>query len=226
MTRSAGRPRGVLVAAALAMSVALTLTGCAAGQISQTANQVAAIDGGNGQIQKISVLDALFPQAPSNAGYAAGASVPLMFSVSNDGIDIDTLTGVSSPAAAGATLPKAVTLAPQWLTSFSTANQVVLTGLKAPLPYGKSVPVTFSFRSAGSLTINVPIQIPGTRDSDRPTVNIQPANPTPLWETGEKGSPAGTGLTPAVATTLAPTLTTPTTTTASSTSSSASSSAS
>ena len=94
------------------------------------------------------------------------------------------------------TLPKTVNLPPQYLRSFAVAaNQVVLNKLSKPVPYGVSVPVTFSFKGAGSITLQVPIQIPPTRDSNRSTINIQPPELTPLWVTGEHAESGESGST-------------------------------
>ena len=60
MSRTARRPRRALVPTTMALLAAVTLTvsGCAAGQYSQTADQVAAIDGANGTIGDLTVLNA------------------------------------------------------------------------------------------------------------------------------------------------------------------------
>ena len=70
MSRTARLPRRVLVPTALSLLAAasLVLSGCAAGQYSQTADQVAAIDGANGTVGDIAVLNARL--APTDAGEA------------------------------------------------------------------------------------------------------------------------------------------------------------
>ena len=178
------RRRHLLVAGGLA--AALLLGGCAAGQISQTADQVAAIDGANGSAGKIGVRNVLFPTAPALTGYAAGADVPLILQISNDGITADTLTQVSSPSATSGAISGTATVPAQSLITLGTDSTVKLTlkSLTATLPYGHSIPVTFTFTTAGQITVNVPIAIPDVRDSNRPTIDIQPAQPTPLWLTG------------------------------------------
>lgn len=184
MFRTARLPRGVLVGGALAL--ALAVSGCAAGQISQTADQVAAIDGANATVGDVGVRNALLATAPAT-GYAKGADAPLLLTISNDGVDGDTLSQVSSAAAADVQISGTAALPGQALTTFGTDTpaKVTLKGLTAPLVYGQSVPVTFSFAKAGSVTVNVPIEIPAERSGERPTVDIQPAEPTPLWLSGE-----------------------------------------
>ena len=67
MSRTARLPRRVLVPTTMALLAAgaLSLSGCAAGQYSQTADQVAAIDGANGTVGDIAVLNARL--APTEA---------------------------------------------------------------------------------------------------------------------------------------------------------------
>jgi hypothetical protein len=45
--------------------------------------------------------------------------------------------------------------------------------------------MTFSFANAGTVDLNVPIQLPAERSTNRETVNILPPHPTPLWEEDE-----------------------------------------
>jgi hypothetical protein len=47
--------------------------------------------------------------------------------------------------------------------------------------------MTFSFANAGTLDLNIPIQLPEERSTNRETVNILPAHPTPIWEEGQEG---------------------------------------
>ncbi len=173
--------------AAAATAAVLLLGGCAAGQISQTADQVAAIDGANVTIGDLVVLNAALSQTGSG-GYAVGATAPLQFTVTNQGHSADTLTSISTPVAGSVAISGTAVLPAQSLVKFSSdggAVSATLTGLTKAVPYGSSIPITFTFQQAGSATVNVPIEIsPERTDGSRPTVNIQPAEPTPLWESG------------------------------------------
>jgi hypothetical protein len=82
----------------------------------------------------------------------------------------------------------------QTLADFATdqGTQVTVTGFLQDQFYGQSIPVTFNFKNAGSLSLNIPIQVPEQRSTDRPTVDIQPAHPVPIWEQGEAGAAAET----------------------------------
>lgn len=194
--RAGARTLGALGAAAV-----LLLSGCAAGQISQTAQQVAAVDGGNATVGQIGVRNVLLA-TPDAANYGAGSTVPMTMVISNTSIQADTLTAVSTPLAGSVTIGGGgrITLPPQQnvtvgLTGDST---VALQKISRTLCFGQSVPVTFTFEKAGQLTVRVPIANPVERTGSRPTLEIQPPHETPLWETGEAhsegdGEAAGSG---------------------------------
>ena len=72
--------------------------------------------------------------------------------------------------------------------SGETGPQLTVTGFTADLYDGVSIPMTFSFAKAGSLTLNVPIENPAERSADRETIEILPPHPTPIWEEGHKAA--------------------------------------
>ena len=188
MTRTARLPRRVLAPAGLALFAAITLavSGCAAGQDSQTADQVAAIDGANGTVGNIAVLNARL--APTvREDYPAGSSARLLLYISNEGLAADTLEAVTTSAARSVEVSGSGLLPPQTLSDFAsvTGTEVVVTGFVDDQPYGVSIPMTFSFANAGSIDLNIPIQLPAERSTDRETVDILPPHPTPLWEEDE-----------------------------------------
>jgi copper(I)-binding protein len=187
VSRTAPFPRRVLAVAVLAS--ALVLTGCASGQIAQTAQQVSAVSSGNGKIGKIDVLNVQF-DSPEGDGYPKGSSAPLQVWVSNDSIDADTLTQVTSPVATKVDIQGTATAPPQSLEDFGTKYKIALTGLTAPISYGVSVPVTFTFQTAGSVTINVPVEIPGERTPGRPSIPMGVPEETTIYQSGT-GSAVG-----------------------------------
>jgi copper(I)-binding protein len=190
VSRTARRPRRVLVPTALSLLAAasLVLSGCAAGQYSQTAAQVASIDGANGTIGNIAVLNARL--APTEREkYPAGSNARLLLWISNDSVNPDALSSVSTSAASSVKITGDPAVPGQTLADFATdqGTQVTVTGFLQDQFYGQSIPMTFNFKNAGALSLNIPIQIPEQRSTDRPTVDIQPAHPTPIWEQGEHG---------------------------------------
>ncbi len=195
MSRTARLPRRVLFPAAVAFVAAcLTLSGCAAGQVSQTADQVAAIDGANGTVGDIAVLNArLAPTA--GEGYQQGSNGRLLLWISNNGLNPDTLSKVSSPAADSVQVVGDANIPGQYLADLSslTGTRVVVSGFTQDVPHGQSIPMTFSFANAGTLDLNIPIEIPSDRSGERPTLDIQPPPPTPLWEQGSHSDAGAAG---------------------------------
>ena len=188
MFRTARLPRRVLVptAAALLAAAALTLTGCAAGQISQTADQVAAVDGANGTIGDITVLNArLAPTAREQ--YPKGSDARVLLWISNGSLNPDTLSAVSTTAAQSVKITGDPAVPGQTLADFATADGTVvtITGFLQAQYYGVSIPMTFSFATAGTLNLNVPIELPPERSTDRETIQIQPPEPSSIWAPGE-----------------------------------------
>jgi hypothetical protein len=174
------------------VAASLALSGCAAGQYSQTADQVAAIDGANGTIGDITVLNARL--APTERqDYPAGSNARLLLWISNDSLNPDTLSGVSTSYASSVKIVGDPIVPGQTLADFATdsGTEVVVTDFTQKVDYGQSVPMTFSFATAGTLTLNIPIELPPERSTDRETIAILPPHPTPLWEEGQHAEAAG-----------------------------------
>lgn len=112
MSRTAQHPtrtrrRLATVAPAVAgLGLALLLSGCGAGQITQTDTQVAAVNGASGNIGAMAVRGAqlAFPAGSAQGVYAPGSDATLIVTIVNTGVTADTLTGVSTPAAVGVTI--------------------------------------------------------------------------------------------------------------------------
>ncbi len=185
MSRTAQSPRRLLWVAVLAS--ALALGGCASGKIAQTAQQVSAVSSGNGKIGDIDVLHVQF-ETPEAASYPKGGTAPLQIWVSNDSITADTLTQVTTTAASKVEIQGTATVAPQSLVDFGTKYKIALTGLTAPISYGVSVPVTFTFQKAGTVTINVPVEIPGERTTGRPSIPLGPSEEGTIYQSGSESA--------------------------------------
>lgn len=162
------------------------LTGCAAGQISQTADQIANVDGAQGTVGQVGVRNALLA-TPDGANYPKGSTAPLLLWISNDAISSDTLTGITTDAGK-VTISGTATVPGQSIIQIGGADAKItatVTGLTRALNYGISVPMTFSFAHAGDLSLNVPIEIPQQRSGPRATANIYPNEVPNLWQTAE-----------------------------------------
>jgi copper(I)-binding protein len=96
------RPTAVAVVIG-AMTAAVALAGCGAGQITQTDTQVASVNGANVRGGSISVRDATIEFSDVAEGatiYPRGGSAPLQMSIVNAGPQGDRLVSVTSPVAA------------------------------------------------------------------------------------------------------------------------------
>lgn len=172
------------VAAALLAGLPI-LTGCAAGQQATTQTERTVAEGGNINLGYIQVRNAIL-EPPTGSSHAAGSNVPLSVSLVNSSDNADALTAVSAAGAASSvevtsTPPQgaasgSATPAPEATTAASTtlpldlpAHQAVqlqttsggayleLRGLTRKLSEAQYVTVTFTFRTAGQTTLQVPV---------------------------------------------------------------------
>jgi len=132
-----------------------------------TAEEVPAIDGQNADVGQMA-LRAISVATPTGGSLAIGDNALLTFVVVNSGRADDQLLRVSSTAFSSVT-QTSITVAPgqsKQVGSGDSDTNVVLRGLteegagddKALFP-GESIPVTFSFKDAGSVTAQVPVAL-------------------------------------------------------------------
>jgi copper(I)-binding protein len=155
-------------------AAALALVGCSAGQITQTDNQVAAVDGGSGNVgNSIALRNVLLPYPPNPTGtYPPGSTVPVVLTIINQGDQLDELVAVTSPTGQAQML--GTTQIGPGTTVISTAGSAgptsplvvgelrILLINSQPLHAGLTTPITFQFRNAGKLTLAVPMATPPT----------------------------------------------------------------
>jgi copper(I)-binding protein len=168
--------RRVLSSAVLGFGAALVLAGCGAGQITQTSTIEPAVNGALGQAGQVSVRDAsLANRNQCEQAYPTGSNAPLIFTVANAGQRDDELVSVSSANASGASIQGQKTVvagstlvvsapgdasgAPGTDSKIGKAS-VTLDGLKSAVWPGQLVPVTFTFRDSGAVTLQLPIGAP------------------------------------------------------------------
>ena len=160
-----------------ALVVPLVISGCAAGQRAQTANEYSVVGGTTATIGAMGIRDAGISAPKVAAGYVSGANVTLTMTVVNIGDSADSLVSVTSPNAASATLAGPKSAAPTSAAAAASAPIVVpangavpigqgagsgtitLTKLKYRLVPGESVPVTLTFQSAGAVTVMMPVML-------------------------------------------------------------------
>jgi len=180
-------------------AAALLTAGCTAGQHAQTADEQETLDGTTVRVGQYITLGALSLETPKDGtSWAAGSNVPISAVVVNSGRADDKLVSITSPAtsswgafpsafqaqqasANSTTTPDPVTIPSLSHVAFGTSggNRVlVVTGIKAPLFPGSSIPLTFTFATAGAVTAQVPVHL-----SSSPQTSVLPGPSA----TGEQG---------------------------------------
>lgn len=150
--------RRVLVAVVSAI-VLIMVGGCAAGQIAETAEEVPAVNGNEGGVGPIQLRNVTLAFPPGGV-YRAGSDARVEFAVVNEANKPDRLVSVSSPAARGSQTPS-VAIKPQSIVRAGDGGpEVKLTGLTKELRASQTVDVTFTFASAGRVTLLVPVATP------------------------------------------------------------------
>lgn len=176
-------PRSSTVTAALAAcALAVGLTGCSAGQISQTATQQAAVNGTAATLGNVALRN-VHLRAPQSSDYVQpGSEVELLFVASNESPDqpdklVSITSDVGSVTLSGDTsLPANDVLvvgepdgqiAP--LEAAETADAAKATvDLSKPITNGLTYDFTFTFQNAGETTVGVPISAGESPRRDAP----------------------------------------------------------
>jgi periplasmic copper chaperone A len=185
------RTRG-LRAVLVAGGIAVLLAGCAAGQVTSTAEIVPVVDGA---LATVSTMDlrAIAVAPPTDRSWAEGSSAPLQMFLINNSATPDQLVkvstdrsasvqvlaqgGVQASAASSAQQAQSIDVPGDESVSvgFDPGNpQVVLTGLTENLFPAQTISVTFQFAKAGSVTTNVPVRLTSPPSSP-PIINATPA---------------------------------------------------
>ena len=185
------RTRG-LRAVLVAGGIAVLLAGCAAGQVTSTAEIVPVIDGA---LATVSTMDlrAIAVPPPTDRSWAEGSSAPLQMFLINNSATPDQLVrvstnrsasvqvlaqgGVEASAASSAQQAQSIDVPGDESVSvgFDPGNpQVVLTGLTENLFPAQTISVTFQFAKAGSVTTNVPVRLTSPPSSPA-IINATPA---------------------------------------------------
>ncbi|MGH3565145.1 MAG: hypothetical protein ACRDRH_03745 [Pseudonocardia sp.] len=175
MSRSErSRPRGIAVLVAAMIGI-LASTGCGAGQITQTGEQITAVGGANAGIGAILVRDAQITFGDKVKGgtvYPRGGTAPLQMRIINEGAIGDRLVSTTSPVA----------------SSVQVTGEVAVPGGQVLLVEGEPPPVVAPPPVGGvpgaAATTTSPAPISPTTTSPA-TTNPTPAAQTPV-EGGER----------------------------------------
>ena len=189
------------MAALVGVALTASLSGCAAGQRAQTSDEFSVVDGVSADAGTVGLRDLGVAPPVSGASYARAGSAQLAMGIVNNGRAPDALVSASSPAAASVTItaPTVATAARSPSVSGSTSaapagvpqieipasslvkinndqgsGAVTLTNLKNPLVPGQSIQVTFTFRTAGTVTVQIPVKLqPGQTGGQ--TFDVKPS---------------------------------------------------
>jgi len=138
------------------------IAGCEAGADAPTLEFHAASAGEQTVFNGIQITNAFVLGAPSGGAVPSGSSASLFVSLYNGGDSSDTLLSATAPGSAasislsGGTVPLPADSSPVNLTG--PQPQVVLENLAKPLSGGTTIPVTFDFQHAGTVTLQVPVE--------------------------------------------------------------------
>jgi copper(I)-binding protein len=162
--RSSGKTRAgrlLLGAGALALLIPV-IAGCEAGADAPTLEFHSASSGAHTVFNGITITNAFVLGAPTGSTLPSGSSASLFFSVYNSNDSSDTLVSATATGTAGSislsggTVALPANAAPVNLTG--PQPEVVLENLSSPLRGGTSIPVTFDFQHAGTVTLQVPVE--------------------------------------------------------------------
>ncbi|MFI7671824.1 hypothetical protein [Nocardia sp. NPDC049526] len=129
VTASTGARRRMVSVAALAAGAALVLSGCSAGQVAQTATQVAAVNGNHADIDRISLRNVhiVFPATGTDYTNTKGGKAIIALSVVNNGETVaDELTSITTDLGTVKLTP------PAGASAFQIAPQQTVVAATAP----------------------------------------------------------------------------------------------
>lgn len=154
-----GRRLGVAL-----LGSALLATGCAAGQIAETANIEPAVVGVNGGVGTMALRNVGIPY-PESGVYGRTANARLEFTLANESTSPDKLVAISTDAASSVTVDGESTVSIDVpgngsVRSYGDGPRVLLIDLQKQLRSTQSIPITFRFEHAGERTMNVAVDAP------------------------------------------------------------------
>lgn len=172
MNRIRSRSSAVTVALAICgLTAAAALSGCSAGQLSQTATQQAAVNGTSETLGAITLRN-VHLKAPQTSDYVQpGSDVELLFVASNDSPDTsDKLTSITSEFGTVSLSGDTALPASDVLIVGEPDGQIAAleqaersdaatakVDLSKPITNGLTYDFTFNFEKAGQTTVAVPI---------------------------------------------------------------------
>jgi hypothetical protein len=157
-SRASRLPRRLLIVAAVALVPAVA--GCEAGDNAPTLEWHQTTTGTSRVVDGISIANVFVLGAPGNGRLAAGQSAGLFFGLVNDNTTSDRLLSVQAPGTATAvTIPGGGFNVPPGkpILLAGPRPRALLTGLTRSLTGGSVLTIIMNFRTAGSVTLRVPV---------------------------------------------------------------------
>jgi hypothetical protein len=145
-----------LVPSVLGLGLAAVLTGCGAGQITQTDTEQAAINGANATVGPMAIRNAeLAPPSNSQGTYAPGSTARLIVTIVNTGLTGDTLVKVSSPAVVSVSIDGSPTGTKDIPGGFSVTSGQDVDGVSGAAA-GSASPTSMSSMSMSPTSVPLP----------------------------------------------------------------------
>ncbi|MEV2226360.1 hypothetical protein AB0E01_41870 [Nocardia vinacea] len=186
VTASTGARRRMVSVAVLAAGAALVLSGCSAGQISQTATQVAAVNGNHADIDRISLRNVhiVFPATGTDYTNTKGGKAIIALSVVNSGETVtDELTSITTDLGTVKVTPpagaSAFKIAPQQTVVAATTATAAKSDEHGATPSSSAAPTTSSAAPAGDKAVD-PEKKPGLIEITGLTKDIIPGLTYPV----------------------------------------------
>lgn len=156
--RPARRTRLTAAAIALPLGLGAVLSGCSAGQITQTAEKRPAVEGAQAEIGELKVLNAHFVAPGDEGKYESGDTVELELVVTTLGA-ADEITGIEVDGAAAQITPNSTIEVPaDGMVVIGDNGEAKVEATMTDEVYPSAlIPVVITFQDAGELTFEVPI---------------------------------------------------------------------
>lgn len=171
MNPSKRRASVIAAIGACGLAASAVLSGCSAGQVSQTATQEPAVNGTSGKAGPIALRNVHISADQTSDYIRPGAEAQLIFVAANDSADVsDTLVSITSDVGTvtltgGAEVPVSGVLVVGSPDGQETALSAVEPAdaaeakleLSKPITNGLTYDFTFTFENAGETTVAVPV---------------------------------------------------------------------
>lgn len=187
------RIRHAAGAVALAACCALLLAGCGAAEITPIPKAVGV--GTNASARDVLIRNVFVLGPLPGEVIPRGGSAPLFVTFVNDGDAPDRLLSVSAPGTAGkATISGGgIDLPPRRLVSGGPYPRIMLEKLAKPLHGNETIPITMTFRDAGTVTMKTQVMVrtgPFATYAPSPSPSATSGSPTPS-RTASRGTATG-----------------------------------